>query len=66
MIPTKIYCEAKVSRNFQTYTVGIEGTLENDMEKAQIDVTIRALQARCRKLAKEQIAIDSPTTEVLK
>ena len=65
MIPTKIFVSAKVSRNFQTYEVGIEGTVDSEEQK-DIEYTIRKVQAQCRKLAKEQIAIDMPSVERLK
>ena len=65
MKPTKIYVEAKVSRNFQTYTVGVEAELD-EIEGIQLEANIRLLQTRVRKMAKEQVAIDAPTHEVLK
>lgn len=65
MKPTKIYVEAKVSRSFQTYTVGVEAELD-EIEAIQFESHIRILQTKCRKLAKEQVAIDAPHIEALK
>ena len=66
MKPTKIYVEAKISRNFQTYTVGLEAELDIPSEQENPEPVIRMVQAKCRKLAKEQVAIDSPSVEKLK
>jgi len=55
MKTTKVYVEAKKSKNFQTYTVG----LECDVSDEQLTVEkIRELQAKCRRLCQEQIKID--------
>ena len=51
----QIYVEAKKSRNFQTYTVGITADVTDEESLFKIN----ELQARCRKLALEQIALDS-------
>ena len=61
---TRIYAEAKVSRNFQTYTVGMEGTLTEEEADNHMELS-RALQAKCRKLAKEQSQLDAPVTHKL-
>ena len=51
----EIYVEAKRSKNFQTYTVGITADVLHD----ESIFKIKELQAQCRKLAQEQIEIDS-------
>jgi len=50
----EIYVEAKKSKNFQTYTVGIRAEVSND----ESEFKVKELQAKCRKLCNEQIQID--------
>lgn len=50
----KIYIEAKKSKNFQTYTVGLEVSSDTNISEEQI----KEVQAKCRKLVQEQIKID--------
>ena len=50
-----ISAEIKLSKNYQTYLVGMSAELEegdNEMTETKI------LQAKCRKLVKEQIELD--------
>ena len=69
----RIYIEAKKSANFQTYTVGLDielSLLDNSnlhkadsepdysLDSEELDLLIRKAQAKCRKLAREQINID--------
>jgi len=58
----RIYIECKKSMNFQTYTVGIDAEIEIPMDTYEgndkLDETIKGIQAKCRKLVMEQIAID--------
>ena len=49
-----VYVEAKKSKNFQTYTVGMTIEEENPSEE-----TIKKYQAQCRKLCMEQIKLDT-------
>jgi len=51
----EIYVEAKKTKNFQSYTVGVTAEITDDEHLGKI----RELQAQCRKLATEQIALDS-------
>ena len=51
----EISVEAKKSFSFQTYTVGMVVTVEPGED---VDLIIREGQAKCRKLAQEQIAVD--------
>jgi len=53
----RIYVEAALSRNFQKYTVGLDLELTDDEQQKEQEI-IRQTQAKCRKLAKEQIALD--------
>jgi len=46
---TRIYVEAKRSKNFQTQTVGIEMTIEND-DKNKDDI-VKKLQVKANELA---------------
>ena len=55
----EVYIEAKKSRNFQTYTVGITAEVDETEDE---NVLIKSLQTKCRKLCQEQIDIDSPKT----
>lgn len=55
---TKIYVEAKKSLNFQTYTSGMELSLE-DMTEEEVESTIRLYQAKCRAKCKEQFDMDT-------
>lgn len=52
----EITVSVKKSRNFQTYEVGMSGTLEEGDDELQL---IREMQAKCRKLVAEQFAIDT-------
>lgn len=52
---TTIYTEAKLTKNFQSYTVGITAELEPEENK---DEAITKLQQKCREKAKEQIELD--------
>ena len=51
-----VSAEVKLSKNFQTYGVGMSADLDGEDEQAMI----RMLQAMCRKLATEQMHIDNP------
>ena len=55
----EIYVEAKKSKNFQTYTVGILADVQGHTEE-EIEGLTRLLQTKCRKSANEQIVIDGP------
>jgi len=55
----EIYVEAKKSKNFQTYTVGTLVEVSDESPKNDFDELTRQLQAKCRKLAQEQINLDS-------
>jgi len=52
----EIYVEAKKSKNFQTYTVGI--LEEVNGTEVEINARINLLQGICRKKCQEQIKID--------
>lgn len=55
-IVKSIYVEAKKSKNYQTYTVGM--TVEVQGGDLQENALVRKYQAECRKLVQEQIKID--------
>ena len=50
----EIYVEAKKSKNFQTYTVGITAEISDEEHETKV----KMLQAKCRKLCQEQINLD--------
>ena len=52
----EIYVEAKKSKNFQTYTVGMRIDLGF---KEDAEPIIKEAQANCRRMAQEQIKLDS-------
>jgi len=52
----KIYVEAKKTKNYQSYTVGFEATVGFN---ENVEELTKELQARCRRLATEQLKIDS-------
>lgn len=53
-----VYVEAKKSKNFQTYTVGINIQLSGERTEEEVNTLIKEKQAKCRKLCNEQIQID--------
>lgn len=55
----RIYIEAKKSANFQTYTVGLDIETDLSLESEELELLIKKAQAKCRKLARDQINIDS-------
>lgn len=52
---TRVYAEAKKSMNFQTYSVGLEGTIEESDDPIAV---VKGLKARCRQLVQEEIDLD--------
>lgn len=54
----EIYVEAKKSKNFQTYTLGLTITLPDNCSEVDRDLIIKQYQAECRKAVQEQIRID--------
>ena len=55
----EIYVEAKKSKNFQTYTVGMTATVNSELTFEELKPKIAQLQARCRRMTMEQSHIDS-------
>ena len=54
----RFYVEAKKSRNFQTYTVGLDIEVPAEQEEEDVLTSIREAQQRCRKMAVEQLEQD--------
>ena len=55
----EIYVEAKKSKNFQTYTVGMTAEVNKDLTDDELTVRIAKIQARCRFMCTQQIALDT-------
>jgi hypothetical protein len=55
----EIYVEAKKSKNFQTYTVGLTAEVYLDLSDDELEIKIAELQTRCRKFCVKQIGVDS-------
>ena len=55
----EIYVEAKKSKNFQTYTVGMTAEVNPELTEEELNVRIAKLQARCRHMCTEQTRLDS-------
>ena len=52
----EIYVEAKKSKNYQTYTVGMTADVsDDDRDRSEI---VRKIQTKCRKLCQEQLELD--------
>jgi hypothetical protein len=49
-----IHAEVKLSKYYNTFTVGMDAEITEDEDE---DEMVRFLQAKCRKLAKEQIEL---------
>lgn len=58
---TQISAEISLSRNYQKYTVGMVAEIE--AEEDEVYMT-QMLQAKCRKLANEQIKLDETKEKV--
>jgi len=54
----EIYVEAKKSRNFQTYAMGMTVSIPEDFNDEQVSIVRKKYQALCRKAVVEELNLD--------